>query len=265
MADEPWYLPIIQPTVGHETAGTASPYTAMNLNRDGNGLSFGPIQWTQRSGNLGALLKRAQAASPSEFARVFGSGASSLLSAVTSTSDGTRMSLRLWGEPWVSRFRAFGSTPVFQRVIDDVIGTDQHMKAALYAADTLGVHTVRGLALFYDYAVRGPARVYTAADSVAEKLGLSGEEVGPDSGIEDTGVVQHNYDDILDAFAVEAANHHRRSSPGDSGVWKPSNDGTYHRYDRSGTIDIYASVKKRQEHILDDDSISDDLAVLPYA
>lgn len=263
MTETPWYVPIIKPTVGHEASGASSPYVAMNLNRDGAGLSFGPIQYTQRSGNLGVLLRAAQAANPSEFAAVFGSGASALVSTTTSTSEATRMSLPLWQEPWIGRFRAFGSRAVFQRVIDKMIETDQHMKAALYAADKLGVHTVRALALFYDYAVRGPARVYTAADDVAEELGLSGAEVGPDSGIEDTGVVEHTYDDILDAFALAAANHHRRSTPPESGVWKKSSDGTYHRYDRLGVVDIYASVKKRQENILNDESISDDLAVLP--
>ena len=260
----PWYWPIIKPTIGHE-AGSGDPYIAMNRNGDGNGLSFGPIQFTQKSSNLGLLLKRAQAASPSAFAATFGSGANTLVATTTSSDAGTRMSLPLWQEPWTSRFVAFGKNPTFRAVIDKVIETDQHMKAALYASEVLGITTERGLALFYDYAVRGPARVYPAADAVDAKFGLDGTEIFPDDEVDDTGVIASTYADILQAFAAEAASHHRRSSRPSDGVWKQVSDGSYHRFSANGAVDIYQTVKARQNAILNSTTITDDPLTLPEA
>ena len=44
--------------------GSTAPHEAQNRNRDGQGLSFGLIQWTQRSGNLGELLATLKARDP---------------------------------------------------------------------------------------------------------------------------------------------------------------------------------------------------------
>ena len=53
-------------------SATEGKTDSLNLNRDGNGLSYGIIQWTQRSGSLYKLLGSMQATDPAEFARVFG-------------------------------------------------------------------------------------------------------------------------------------------------------------------------------------------------
>ncbi|MBK9369944.1 MAG: hypothetical protein IPN01_27210 [Deltaproteobacteria bacterium] len=50
-------------------------YAAQNRNSDGAGLAFGLLQWTQRSGSLGALLRTMSKADPTRFSQVFGADA----------------------------------------------------------------------------------------------------------------------------------------------------------------------------------------------
>ena len=71
-------------------------YAAQNRNSDGAGLAFGLLQWTQRSGSLGALLRTMSKADPTTFSQVFGADAGRLLTVTTSSDEATRMSLSLW-------------------------------------------------------------------------------------------------------------------------------------------------------------------------
>ncbi len=63
--------------VRHEAGGLN--YGAQNRNWDGAGLSYGVLQWTQISGNLGKLLAAMVRADQANFLRIFGEHASELL------------------------------------------------------------------------------------------------------------------------------------------------------------------------------------------
>jgi hypothetical protein len=89
-------------------------YGAQNKNLDGAGLSYGLIQWTQKSGSLGKLLEVLRARDPAAFDTVFGPDAAKLVAVTTSPYPAVRMSLALWAAPWTSRFEAAGRHPPFQ-------------------------------------------------------------------------------------------------------------------------------------------------------
>ena len=63
------------------TAAREGSYASLNLNSDGAGLSFGILQWTQASGNLGKLLATMYGMDPAAFVAIFGSLWQALLAA----------------------------------------------------------------------------------------------------------------------------------------------------------------------------------------
>jgi hypothetical protein len=134
------------------------------------GLSWGFIQFTQRSGSLGKVLRKAkereeQRASegtlPDEhrFERVFGPQWESLLE----TTDPERTQdadarvapvggVVLWEEPWLSRFRAAGQIEYLQAAQNE-IAVLNYFDRMLPLARWLGLRTARGLAMLVDRAV----------------------------------------------------------------------------------------------------------------
>ncbi len=78
---------------------------SLHLIRDGNGLSYGIIQLTQRSGSLYKPLGSTHATDPAKFARAFGPRAATLLGVTRRKTIDPVGGARLWEEPWVSRFK----------------------------------------------------------------------------------------------------------------------------------------------------------------
>ena len=106
----------------------AGKFSALNLNTDKAGLSFGLIQWAQKPGRLTDILKALAAASPNDYARIFGAadaGLAAQLMAHTqkpnggidpATGESTDPAFELINEPWVSRFRQAALFKLFQQV-----------------------------------------------------------------------------------------------------------------------------------------------------
>jgi len=106
----------------------AGKFSALNLNTDKAGLSFGLIQWAQKPGRLAEILKAFLKASPSDFARIFGDGnadlASQLIAHTQKVKGGidpatgltTDPAFDLISEPWVTRFRQAALFRPFQKV-----------------------------------------------------------------------------------------------------------------------------------------------------
>ena len=67
-----WQERVLVAVVRHEAGGLN--YGAQNRNWDGAGLSYGVLQWTQISGNLGKLLAAMVRADQGAFHRIFGVG-----------------------------------------------------------------------------------------------------------------------------------------------------------------------------------------------
>jgi len=128
-----WIKRIVDRTSKHE--GT---YDSLNLNSDNAGLSFGRLQWSQRTKALGNLLGEMHLADPTRFEAIFGSSWRRLLEVTKVGSLEPIDGAVLWTEPWVSRFKAAGREPIFRQVQDRLASGCQYMAAAIAAAPAPG-------------------------------------------------------------------------------------------------------------------------------
>lgn len=106
----------------------AGKFSALNLNTDKAGLSFGLIQWAQKPGRLTDILKAFSKASPDDYVRIFGAGDTALATQLLvhtqkpsggidlATGQTTDPAFDLIHEPWVSRFRQAALFEPFQQV-----------------------------------------------------------------------------------------------------------------------------------------------------
>jgi len=106
----------------------AGKFSALNLNTDKAGLSFGLIQWAQKPGRLAEILNAFFAASEADFVRILGGGdpeaANGLIAHTRQAGGGvdhttgqtTDAAFDLVNDPWVSRFRAAALSVPFQQV-----------------------------------------------------------------------------------------------------------------------------------------------------
>jgi hypothetical protein len=223
-------------------------YSAQNRNSDGQGLSFGLIQWTQKSGSLGKLLRAMRSVDAAAFDRIFAPDAGTLLAVTTSNSEAVRLSLPLWQEPWTARFKAAGQYRPFQEVQAYAARTGVAWKAALEIAGIFGVQTERALILFFD---RANHQGQNGAPKVARELKAE---------LLAQGRTSVPYLELLQAYATRcAAAYHRNSAPSslvtDSGkVWKQVGS-EWHLF--AGSADLYAIIVRRTGAILSDPSLSD--------
>jgi hypothetical protein len=143
--------------------GEQSSADAVNANTDEQFLSYGFLQWTQRSGELGKMLRRASTSFPLDFARTFGPSANRVVEVATSGQDIAVDGASLYEEPWLSRFRAAGRQPWMVAVQRNHALSGFHWSQAMKAAEILGATTERELALVFDRAVVAPGRVPASA------------------------------------------------------------------------------------------------------
>jgi hypothetical protein len=229
-------------------SATEGEADSLNRNLDGAGLSYGILQWNQRSGSLGVLLSAMAEADPPAFARLFGPSWASLLEATRRGGLAAVDGAPLWEEPWVSRFAAAGRHVMFVAVQWRLAEQGEHFRGALDAARILGVSTERAMALFFDRSVQqGPG----AARQMAETLRASwaGRAV--------------SYPEALQAFADLAASRFQRTSPPPTPyysdrarhiVWKRVG-AEWHAV--AGRWDLYVDVVRRTRAILADRRLSD--------
>jgi hypothetical protein len=222
----------------------------VNPNNEGTeGISWDILQWTQRSGEVGVLLRMMQATAPGLFAEVFGPAWSELLTVTNARTDSERLKpvagVVLWKEPWLSRFQAAGRQPTFQKVARLRAGTGPHMIAALDCAKMLNCWTERALALFFDTAVQqGPTGARTVAQRTLDAL------VTPGS------TAQLSVSVLLQEYAMQAPWKFRATAPPSSSkfTWRRVGD-AWHAF--SGSVDLYENIRKRRFAILNSTSLAD--------
>lgn len=152
-----WVHVLLEHTSAHE--GT---YSSVQENLDGQGVSYGILQWTQRGGGLGEVLAAMRAADPAQFAQTFGAPWPELLAATAAQSLEPVAGALLWREPWLSRFRAAGRVPAFQAAQVRLASQGPYMRAAATIAGLLGVKTERAMALYFNRTVHQGAAGATA-------------------------------------------------------------------------------------------------------
>jgi len=122
-------------------------YDAWNPNDAGHGISFGLIQFNQKSGSLPSLLRGMNEANPEKFAQTFGADSNKLLdeSYVRSANFNT--------PEWKSRFQEAGRVPEFQQVQRDLAKSGYFNPAVAMGKDH-GLTSERSQALLFDSCVQ---------------------------------------------------------------------------------------------------------------
>ena len=242
-----WKRRVISVVIGTESGGN---FGAQNRNTDGAGLSYGLLQWTQKSGNLGLLLKRLEKTDTAAFHSFFGVHAPQLLLVTNARTASGRLApvggMVLWQEPWTSKFKVAGKYRPFQAAQWDEIVEGEHWQGAERAARILGVHTERAYALFFDRSVhQGPAAAVEMAEDVRRRFTTSGSASVP-------------YSTLLNTYAqLAAARFFRKDDPKRDG-WRVYPDG-WHRH--AGDIDLFKLVSRRTREILESRRLSDESLV----
>lgn len=241
-ATRDWLKRIVDRTSRHE--GT---YDSLNLNSDQAGLSFGRLQWSQRTGALGKLLQEFHVAHPARFEAIFGKSWRTLLEQTGRGSLDPIDGSVLWMEPWVSRFKAAGREPLFQQVQDRLAAGGEYMTGAIRAAKTLGLTTERVLSITYDTSVQqGPGAAQSIALSVRKQL--AGRTV--------------NTQQLLTHYIQQAAAPFRATqNPGQHRqhprlAWRPVG-AEWHVF--AGSVDLYLNIITRRTHLLKAGELSDTL------
>lgn len=97
-------------------AGEGGAFDALQLNGDGEGLSFGILQWAQKPGSLYALLLACYQANGGKFTQILGSGNQEVARELLAKTQGGGKQLALWQGEWARRFWLAGRDPELQRV-----------------------------------------------------------------------------------------------------------------------------------------------------
>jgi hypothetical protein len=130
------------------------------------GLSYGIIQFTQDSGNLGRLVSLMRDRDDAMFRQTLGENADELIRVTNATGppasespDGRSARTQpvggadLWEEPWISRFRQAGQVIAFQSAQNELAATSFVDPMIGFAGD-LGLDTDRALTMAVDRAIQ---------------------------------------------------------------------------------------------------------------
>lgn len=158
----------------------AGKFSALNLNTDKAGLSFGLIQWAQKPGRLTEILNAFFAASAADFVRILGAGDSNVASGVIAhtqqptggidptTGQTTDSAFDLITDPWVSRFRLAALWKPFQQVQVQTALSDFRGSLALIEQYAPQLNSERAVGFMLDLANRfgngGARSIYEAVE-----------------------------------------------------------------------------------------------------
>lgn len=135
-------------------------FAAVTGNFDGQGMSFGALQWNFGQGSLQPLLKRLLDEHPDVAEKVFGNRLDELRQAVLGGRDASMRfaaSIQAPGgknvaEPWRTLFHSLGLTPEFQVIERD--GAAAYFDRAVRLCSAYGLWSERGRALMFDICVQ---------------------------------------------------------------------------------------------------------------
>lgn len=264
------------PTLLAKTSKHEGTYGSVQRNLDGNGVSYGILQWTQRGGGLYSVLNAMQQADPDAFARIFGPRWVDLLEHVQRKNMGTLDGALLWNEPWLGRFREAGRHGPFQVAQTELAARSEYMAGAVELAYLLGPRTERAMVLYYNRTVH---QGVSGALKPARQLVAWWEEDPSRRPTEDR--------DVLAQYAWLCAAKFRRDTPperecynpdctirwravsaetelkagGDYALQRVAASGVYHAV--TGPWDLYELVTKRSSEILRDPTLRDVPVLLP--
>lgn len=135
-------------------------FAAIAGNFDGQGISFGALQWNFGQGTLQTLLKEMMTKHPDIMSNIFGSDLASLQKAVNGTKQealtfaGTIQDAakHAVSATWKNKFKLLGLSSEFQAI--EVNGASKYYNNAKSLAATYNLWSTRGQALMFDICVQ---------------------------------------------------------------------------------------------------------------
>ena len=145
---------------GSFETGLAPPrcFAALAGDFDGQGLSFGALQWNLGRGTLQPLLRRVADRHPAVFVGIFGTDADflrDLLDAPPAEQLAWAQSIQarnVVGDPWAGRFEALGRMAEFQAIQTEA--AQGLFRDAVALARRFGLGSERAIALMFDIRVQ---------------------------------------------------------------------------------------------------------------
>jgi hypothetical protein len=107
---------LLDEIVAAVAGGEGGAFDALQLNADGDGLSFGLLQWAQNPGSLGELLAALHQARAAKFLAILGDGDPDTALELLSNTRGWGKRLALWQGEWPLRFWRAGRDLDLQKV-----------------------------------------------------------------------------------------------------------------------------------------------------
>jgi hypothetical protein len=135
-------------------------FAAVTGNFDGQGMSFGALQWNFGQGTLQPLLKEMLTDHQETASAIFGANLNRLQLAING-GDGSSLTFaasiqdqagKTIAEPWKQMFTTLGLTPEFQAI--EVRGVAAYYGRAVNLCQEYGLRTERGRALMFDISVQ---------------------------------------------------------------------------------------------------------------
>jgi hypothetical protein len=218
-------------------------FWAQNRNTDNAGLSYGIVQWTQRGGGLGALLRSMYERDRRMFVQIFGPASAELLSVTNADTSDARMvpvgGAPLWQEPWTGRFTTAGQYGPFQTVQLEISARGVWMGEARKIGEHFGIRTERAYVLFFNRANQMGWNARKVAQNLPQGTDLS-------------------------TYVAACASLYRSTGAQPGSGWRAvaeRNGATaWHKF--AGSVDLYDDVIRRCAKILSDPSLSDNPLVL---
>jgi len=127
---------------------------------DGQGMSFGALQWNFGQGTLQPLLQKMFARHPDVASRIFGDNLSQLQQAISADKDAAiRFAVSIQDpakkavvNPWKQMFISLGLSPEFQAI--EVEGAAAYAQRGVRLCQEYGLWSERGRALMFDLCVQ---------------------------------------------------------------------------------------------------------------
>lgn len=135
-------------------------FAAVTGNFDGQGMSFGALQWNFGQGTLQPLLKEMFANHQDIASRIFGANLDQLQQAINGGKDAAlsfadsiqNQAKHTITDPWKQIFRSLGLTPEFQAI--EVRGAATYYAKGIRLCQDYGLWSERGRALMFDICVQ---------------------------------------------------------------------------------------------------------------
>ncbi len=161
-------------------------FAAVTGNFDGQGISFGALQWNLGQGTLQPLLKEMLRNHADVASTIFGAELDRLREAINGSRDAAisfavsiqDQTKKAVAPPWKQMFRSLGLTPEFQEI--EVGGAVSYYERGVRLCSDYGLWTERGRALMFDICVQNGTIPDKVGELIRADFGKMEQDLSPE-------------------------------------------------------------------------------------